>query len=467
MDFQWQTHGPVDPSSPFHKLAMDNAKKRRQHTGTLSIFSWLTSTQGSHSAFTSPSKGNFPSLREPNGKPYFFSPASKQAPPSSYQEPSFTTPRKTIDLDFSSGPESSPVQQLEEETPDGKPLPPIPIEFKSSAKASEKRNSLFNFYGKYAPPSGPLSGRGEIKKPHSDAMAKRIHKRRRQGQTFERQLALARASTSDDTDSDSDDPATETKKNRKSKDKNVHEVGWMTGLFTFIHTYPDAPSIIAKYLQVLFNAIILSSCLYMFYSFYATIRADVDKASEDAMADILAEIKACSTSFIENSCASPKRPPYLDSICSNWALCMDRDPHAVKRARLSAHTFAEIFNSFVEPISLKTMVFSILVVAVALFINNATFTIYRRSQEQHNGAHRQGSGQYSHPAPYTAQMGQFAMTPGYPYSGQPSNFWTPGHIPGNGQGQGQSQGQLDYDQSPSKNRGRSRSPDKKRLALEN
>lgn len=460
MDFQWQGHGPSDPSSPFHKIAMDNAKKRRKLTAPKSIFSSLTPSQGTHSAFSSPSKNSFMSLDNPNGKPYFFNATPKQTP-QYYQDSPFTSPRKPIDIDFSSGPESSPVQPPEELTPDGKPLPPLPRDFKASPKASEKRNSLFNFYGRYAPSPNATSGRGEIKKPHSDALAKRIYKKRRQGQNFERQLALSRVSTSEETDSDSDEPYTKTQiKNKPRRSKKAEEVGWLTGIFTFIHTYPDAPSIIAKYLQVFFNAIILSGCLYMLYSFYATIRADVDRASQDAMSELIVEMTGCKQQFVENGCASPTRVPYLDNICNQWAECMNKDPAVVNRARLSAHTFAEIFNSFVEPISLKTMVFSILVVGIALFINNATFTIYRRSQEHHNDAHRYASGQYPPPAPYAAQIGQFAMTPGYPYGGQQPGFWTPG-IPG------QSQGQLDFDQSPSKDRGRSRSPEKKRLALEN
>lgn len=93
----------------------------------------------------------------------------------------------------------------------------------------------------------------------------------------------------------------------------------------------------------------------MIYSFYATIRADVDRASDEAVAEVLAEMAACSKNYIENRCGADSRLPALEQVCSNWELCMNRDPNAVKRARLSAHTFAEIFNSFVEPISLKTM----------------------------------------------------------------------------------------------------------------
>jgi hypothetical protein len=230
-----------------------------------------------------------------------------------------------------------------DETPDAKLAP---FEFKSSpSKTGNKRNSLFGLYGRFA----PSAGRGEIRKPHTDAIAKRIHKKRRRAQQFDKQLITGRREISDDSD---DEPSPSPTKEAKPA---IEEVGWITGLFTFIHTYPDAPSIIAKYLQVFFNAAILGGCLYMFWSFYATIRADVDRASEDAMAEVLSEMAACSKNYIENRCAADTRLPALESVCSNWELCMNRDPSAVKRARLSAHTFAEIFNSFVEPISLKTM----------------------------------------------------------------------------------------------------------------
>lgn len=300
---------------------------------------------GSHSEFDSPKKTTtFPTLREPNNQPFYFSDApTSPSLPSQFRAPSFTTPRKPFDIDFSSGPEnSSPLPQTDnDDTPDAKPQS---IEFKSIPSKPEK-SSLFGLYGRFA----PSPGRGEIRKPHTDVIARRIHKKRRRAQKFDRQLALSRRDNEDESEDETTPSPTEEKK------PPVEEVGWLTGLFTFIHTYPDAPSIIAKYLQVFFNAAILGGCLYMFWSFYATIQADVDRASEDAMAEVLAEMAACSKNYVENRCGADTRLPALETVCSNWELCMNRDPSAVKRARLSAHTFAEIFNSFVEPISLKTM----------------------------------------------------------------------------------------------------------------
>ncbi|KAK5094823.1 hypothetical protein LTS08_008441 [Lithohypha guttulata] len=459
MDFEFQnSQGPIDPNSPFTRFAMANDKKRK--TDPKSIFSnpSLTSEQGPFSAFNSPGKNNYPKFGQPNGQAYLFNgKVNPVPPPSPYRNPSFTTPRKDFDIDFSSGPESSPRLQMEQEdTPDGKALPPIPIKL----EPKQKRNSLANFFGKWAPPS---SGKGEIKKPFSHAIEKRVHKRRRQAQTFEKQLALARKESEESTDEE-DDEQTPVKKttSRKKQKKDLpplppQEVGLMTSLFTFIHTYPDAPSIIAKYLQVFFNAVIFGGVLFMFYSFYATIRADVDKAGDDAYQEMLAEITACHRHYIDNRCNAANRLPALEGPCSNWELCMNRDANAVRRARLSAHTFAEIFNSFVEPISLKTMVFTVVIVGLALLINNATFSLYRRSQEQHmHEAYRAASGQYGGmPPPGQHGMGQFPMTPGLPYQTPQQLGW-----------QGQGQGQIDYQQSPSKARNRDGSPEKKRLMLE-
>jgi Di-sulfide bridge nucleocytoplasmic transport domain len=145
-------------------------------------------------------------------------------------------------------------------------------------------------------------------------------------------------------------------KGQKNTVSPVREVGYMAGLFTFIESFPNAPSLLAKYLQLFFNSAIILGCLYAIYSFWTTIQTDVNRASEDAAAETLAEMAACAKSYVDNRCAGDSRLPALETVCNNWELCMNRDPNSVKRAKLSAHTFAEILNSFVEPISLKTMV---------------------------------------------------------------------------------------------------------------
>lgn len=79
---------------------------------------------------------------------------------------------------------------------------------------------------------------------------------------------------------------------------------------------------------------------------------------EEYSAEILQEISQCSRDYIENRCAPDMRVPAMEMRCIAWEKCMNRDPSQVGRARVSAETFAEIINSFIEPISYKTMVCS-------------------------------------------------------------------------------------------------------------
>lgn len=305
-----------------------------------------TTTPGSHSIFDSPQKTTVPALREPNSQPFLFSqpPATPTASP--FRAPSFTTPRNPIDADFSSGPEgfSSPEQADNEDTPEALKST---IDFTNKdGKPFNKRSTLSNFYGRFDP--GPV--RKDATRPkYSDAIVRKIHKKRRRGQTFEKQLALNRRSSEDSEDDEGES---------KGIPPNMVQppsIGRMSSLFAFIEQYPNAPALISKYLQTFFTAAILAGGFYVIYSIWSTIRADVDRASEDSAAEVLAEMAICAKNYVENRCGGDNRLPALETVCNNWEFCMNRDPNAVRRAQVSAHTFASIINSFVEPISFKTM----------------------------------------------------------------------------------------------------------------
>ncbi len=60
----------------------------------------------------------------------------------------------------------------------------------------------------------------------------------------------------------------------------------------------------------------------------------------------------------------------METVCENWRGCMERDPLKVGRAKVSARTFAEVFNSFMEPISYKAMGFTFLMVFGCFGISN-------------------------------------------------------------------------------------------------
>jgi hypothetical protein len=88
--------------------------------------------------------------------------------------------------------------------------------------------------------------------------------------------------------------------------------------------------------------------------------------------------------------------------------------------------------------------FTTTLVFLGLLVNNATFTMFRRSQEHHYpDAHRQASGSYMYPTQQTAAHGQFAATPGHTYGHQQHLGWQGGYnYP--------QQQNIEYVRSPSK-----------------
>jgi hypothetical protein len=93
--------------------------------------------------------------------------------------------------------------------------------------------------------------------------------------------------------------------------------------------------------------------------------------------DILTEISQCSKQYVENRCSPDMRVPAMEKACSVWENCMKKDPSVVGRAKLSAETFAEIINGFIEPISYKTMVFILAALFGTIFLSNYAFSMAR------------------------------------------------------------------------------------------
>lgn len=82
----------------------------------------------------------------------------------------------------------------------------------------------------------------------------------------------------------------------------------------------------------------------------------MDLRSREVATETLAEMAVCAREYKENRCDRSSRVPAMETVCENWEKCMKQDPTKVGRAKVSAYTFAEILNNFVEPISIKTMV---------------------------------------------------------------------------------------------------------------
>ncbi|QIW95709.1 hypothetical protein AMS68_001227 [Peltaster fructicola] len=384
MDFEYQNGtGPMDSRSPFANVGSN--VQRISATPDRAGF------KRSYSAFESPSR---PSHAQPHHAATQPSSPSKNRPPVPAFSAIFATPRRVAPaIDDSSAGETpkSPSRDDSDATPDTTALKTAKSRFDFTAipqlppivdtmerESHERRDSFFARFKKRCSP-----GRGEI--PRGELIHAKENKvrkirsrdgRHRSGRT--RRNSVSSSASDDDTGR----RRSPHKSPRKVSTMQTDAPGFMTRLFTFIQAHPTVPHILTFYAQLLFNVFLLSACAYFIYSCWTTIQGDIDRKAWTEVASITAENNACAENFRINGCDSATRAPALTVHCDTWALCMARDPQKIARARVSAHTFAEIFNSFVEPISWKAMIFTATLVIGCFAMSNCAFGMLRAKTAQ-------------------------------------------------------------------------------------
>ncbi|QDS75383.1 hypothetical protein FKW77_002631 [Venturia effusa] len=343
------------------------------------------------SSFSSPSKPQLPQLREPHGERVLFSNLALQdksydkplpSTPAQFKSNLFSTPRTQI-ADSSGGETPDTVDHVAdtEATPDtGMGFRSKMADFFGSSSKSPSKKAVVLSKGS--------PGKGEIAKPYSNKIVKRRDKQTSRSSKRLRQQAE---------DSDHEAPST-----RKSSDshgeqeevkKGPHPVG---AFFAWIEAHPSLPHTLSFYVQFFFDFLIAAGVLYLLYSVWAAVSGDVDKKAQEAVNEIRIEMAVCARHWQENQCDSTRFnvAPALVNLCEDWKKCFEKDPQSVGRAKVSAHTFAEILNSFVEPISWKAFLFSLVAVISLVTINHMAFGAFRNKAYTH---HQQN--QYMHPPP--------------------------------------------------------------------
>ncbi|KAI5360754.1 Putative nucleus export protein Brl1/Brr6 [Septoria linicola] len=410
MDFEYQNKtGPLDARSPFAQLSQ-NAQRFGAST---------PSKQRGNNAFNSPFKKTT-ALQSPTRKPL---------PPVPAFNALYNTPRSTrnTDYDDSSAGETpkSPERSDNDATPDhsrlglrgavnnheASSLPTMPGAERNSPTKEKARPETLRRDSWLGTSWGKIKnklnspGRGEIHRPeHSGAIEKRVKKRRER--ELQRHVSKRRRHSISDSGEDSELPAKGSRKtSSKHKKDDAHSSSerqphWLSRTFTFIAQHPTVPHILSFYAQLMFNIFLLAGCIYLIYCFWSAVQGDVDKKSHEAMADIMAEMAECARQYTTNNCDPAIRVPALTNVCEGWSKCMNRDASKVGRAKVSAHTFAEIFNSFVEPISWKAMAFTFLLVFGCFASGNLAFGFFRDKTNQGGGYQ---PNYYQQPPPPTPQ----------------------------------------------------------------
>lgn len=312
---------------------------------------------------SSPTKSQAPSLRQPGaGHSYLFSqrPPSPEKPLPSIpaRNPSFTTPRK-IEIDFSSGGETpnTPDNQADSDATQTPETTDRTNSKNSSRSDILKEGRRESFTARFFKSLKASPGRGEIPRDvYTKKGERKVHKRRARGP--ERRDHKRRYSVSDSEDDEDDRRHRGGKSRSQGQDQQAPQPPQSTiaSILTFIHGHPDLPHIFSYYLQTILNAFYCLCIIYFISAFWSAIKSDVEKEIEKAAGEIWVEVNMCAQQYRENKCERETRVPAMEKACANWETCMNRDPSGVGRAKVSAHTFALIFNSFIEAISWKAMV---------------------------------------------------------------------------------------------------------------
>lgn len=471
MDFQFENGtGPVDGRSPFAQVSANSqrfpttsspSKKSEYHS--TSIYQrqreLTCSDVGPYSVFESPAKsvmGAHPS-----------SPEKRLPPTPAAFNTLFNTPRKPKkDIDDSSAgetPKSPEGRDESDATPENRNRQRALITFdddgaQAESGAQRRRGSpikdrptaqrrdslLLQLYTKaknkvYSP------GRGEVpRKDHSGAIEKVARRRKRD---VDHRVARRRRHSMSDSDADYEPP---TRSPRKASGQPLESMEtkshWLPSAMTFIAQHPTLPATLTSYAQFLFNVFLLMVLAWWIYGFWSAIIGDVNEMSNKEMAKIMSEIAACTRDYNANGCDSTNLYPVMIAICDQYKKCMEQDYKKVGRANISARTFAQIFNSFVEPISYKAMIFTAVLVFGCFAISNLAFGLIRHKMQAPCQPPPYGYQSPPPPTPQRSMSGQDgAFYAGTPWHQPPIGF-EPQPSGGFGQieGQGSPQRRLVY-----------------------
>jgi len=142
----------------------------------------------------------------------------------------------------------------------------------------------------------------------------------------------------------------------------------------------ETPYVLLGYLQFFFNLCLISVFLYLLVQFILTVQRDVEQRISEYSMDMVQEIALCAMQYKNNLCATNPIPAMAQQ-CGSWEICMQRDPTVIGRAKVGAELIAEVVNGFVEPISWKTLAFTLASLSFFTLFINALLSLYRAKHQ--------------------------------------------------------------------------------------
>ncbi|GJD05536.1 Nucleus export protein brr6 [Galdieria sulphuraria] len=158
------------------------------------------------------------------------------------------------------------------------------------------------------------------------------------------------------------------------------------------------PYVIAGYLQLIFNMVIVAIVLLSLLSIAWSIRNDIVGKVMEQTIEAQAIVRRCYNDYVDNKCNETQSIPLLRQQCHTWYVCMTRDPKSIgSKTKLYAETLSEVLNSFVEPISYRTLSFILVLLLGFTLVSNLAFH-FAKKKSPHPFEYKQVDQKYfSHP----------------------------------------------------------------------
>ncbi|KAF1999610.1 hypothetical protein P154DRAFT_523161 [Amniculicola lignicola CBS 123094] len=399
MEFEYENKtGPIDSKSPFTTAFPSHAAKKRKldRFGTAAgtapgeqelISGPIFGQTGPHSVLDSPLKNGFSAqnrmqLREPNSQPYYFPQTQTNKPlpstPSRVQDPKIwglRTPTSTAD--FSSGGETpeTPARNDDSEaaTPDTQMSRKMGQLMDGDRMQPIKRRESF-FRSLFS--SSPSPTKEKSKEASSKLWSKKAENR-----VMKRRSKKSKQPLSPEYDSDNNGQLARSYDGPSDQQHVAARPATVGDVLSWVEAHPHLPGVMMYWVSFAVNSMIAGFFLYIVYWAWSAVMSDVDVEAQKTINEIMVEIAFCHKEWKANNCDPKMRVPALEDLCGNWEKCMSRDAQKVARARVTATTFAKIFNAFVEEFSYKSMIFTACIVFGGFNLSNWAFGVMRTKAE--------------------------------------------------------------------------------------
>lgn len=172
------------------------------------------------------------------------------------------------------------------------------------------------------------------------------------------------------------DPSTELQETTgRSRDSNLKLLDQIDALEPSrglnLHILTELLYIVMEWLRPLTRIIFFAVLMYIILAIIRGMHHDLQFKHDEYASQVTILIRDCERSFTINKCADPV--PAVEKACYEWQMCMLRDPLKGKRyvqcrkadalcswtantrLKFGAETIAEILQSFIDPLSFRTL----------------------------------------------------------------------------------------------------------------